>query len=94
MTTGSAMGSISSFTTRLSLRWVPGVPEETTDTVVLTVGDWFVDLRMDKKSGAIDWAMAGTAVKENPNETPGAWPPTSPNKKQLAISRLKILNQH
>ncbi|KAJ6131348.1 hypothetical protein N7523_001808 [Penicillium sp. IBT 18751x] len=70
MTTGSAMGSISSFTTRLSLRWVPGVPEETTDTVVLTVGDWFLDLRMDKKSGAIDWAMAGTAIKENPNETP------------------------
>ncbi|KAJ5798451.1 uncharacterized protein N7503_007747 [Penicillium pulvis] len=68
--TGAMLGSKSSFTTRISLRWVPEVPEETTDTVVLSVGEYFVDLRMDKASGAIDWAMAGTRIEENPNEIP------------------------
>ncbi|KAJ5085358.1 hypothetical protein N7532_010129 [Penicillium argentinense] len=69
-TTATNLGSTCGFTTRLSLRWVPEPPEETTDTIVISVGEWFIDLRMDKKSGAIDWAMAGTMVAENPNETP------------------------
>ena len=73
-TTGTALGSSSSFTTRISLRWVPEPPEETTDTIVISVGEWFLDLRMDKKSGAIDWAMAGTRIEENPNQTPRPWP--------------------
>ncbi|KAI2788965.1 hypothetical protein POX_e06990 [Penicillium oxalicum] len=68
--TGAQMGSTCSFSTRISLRWVPEPPEETTDTIVLSVGEWFLDLRMDKKSGAIDWAMAGTRIVDNPNETP------------------------
>ncbi|KAF9249847.1 hypothetical protein DTO013E5_8656 [Penicillium roqueforti] len=68
--TGAQLGSICGFSTRLSLRWVPEIPEETTDTIVLSVGEWFVDLRMDKKSGAIDWAMAGTRIEENPKEIP------------------------
>lgn len=72
-TTGTALGSSSSFTTRISLRWVPEPPEETTDTIVISVGEWFLDLRMDKKSGAIDWAMAGTRIEENPNQTPRPW---------------------
>lgn len=72
--TGAMLGSKSSFSTRISLRWVPEVPEETTDTVVLSVGEYFVDLRMDKASGAIDWAMAGTRIEENPNEIPRSWP--------------------
>lgn len=70
MTTVAPAGSSCSFTTRLSLRWVPEIPEETTDTVVLSVGEWFVDLRMDKMSGEIDWAMAGTRIEENPGQTP------------------------
>lgn len=68
--TGAALGSSCSLTTRISLRWVPEPPEETTDTIVLSVGEWFVDLRMDKKTEQIDWAMAGTRIEENPSETP------------------------
>ncbi|KAJ5757557.1 uncharacterized protein N7511_006251 [Penicillium nucicola] len=69
-TTGAQLGSTCGFSTRLSLRWVPEIPEETTDTIVLSVGEWFVDLRMDIKSGNIDWAMAGTRIEENPKEIP------------------------
>lgn len=72
--TGAQLGSICGFSTRLSLRWVPEVPEETTDTIVLAVGEWFVDLRMDLKTGAIDWAMAGTKIEENPKEIPRSLP--------------------
>ncbi|CAG8084705.1 unnamed protein product [Penicillium salamii] len=68
--TGAQLGSTCGFSTRLSLRWVPEVPEETTDTIVLSVGKYFVDLRMDKKSGEIDWAMAGTRIEENPGQIP------------------------
>ncbi|KAJ5358224.1 hypothetical protein N7541_005382 [Penicillium brevicompactum] len=68
--TGAQLGSTCGFSTRLSLRWVPEVPEETTDTIVLSVGEWFLDLRMDKASGNIDWAMAGTRIEENPKEIP------------------------
>ncbi|KUM56381.1 hypothetical protein ACN42_g10830 [Penicillium freii] len=68
--TGAQLGSSCGFSTRISLRWVPEVPEETTDTIVLSVGEWFLDLRMDKKSGGIDWAMAGTRIEENPKGIP------------------------
>jgi len=44
---------------RKSLRWVPGEPSEPTSTLVLDVGDFFVDLRMLKVDSTIDWAMAG-----------------------------------
>jgi hypothetical protein len=72
--TGAQLGSSCGFSTRLSLRWVPEIPEENTDTIVLSVGEWFVDLRMDKESGAIDWAMAGTRIEENPKEIPRSLP--------------------
>lgn len=49
----------SNITTRLSLRWLPDPPFETTDTLVLAVGEWYVDLRVDKEFGEIDWALAG-----------------------------------
>ncbi|KAF7714762.1 Uncharacterized protein PECH_002267 [Penicillium ucsense] len=68
--TGAQMGSTCSFSTRISLRWLPEPPSETTDTIVLSVGEWFLDLRMDKQSGNIDWAMAGTRIVENPGESP------------------------
>lgn len=70
MPTAADLGSTCGFTTRISLRWVPEPPEETTDTIVLAVGEYYLDLRVDKKSGGIDWAMAGTNIAENPNETP------------------------
>lgn len=69
-TTAAELGSNCGFTTRISLRWVPEPPTETTHTTVLSVGDYYLDLRVDKKTGAIDWAMAGTNIQENPNETP------------------------
>lgn len=72
--TGRQLGSTCGFSKRLSLRWVPEVPEETTDTIVLSVGEYFVDLRMDKSSGNIDWAMAGTRIEANPNQIPRPFP--------------------
>ncbi|KIV81969.1 hypothetical protein PV11_04115 [Exophiala sideris] len=49
----------SRLSTRLSIRWVPGEPSEPTDTLVMSVGGWYVDLRITKKDGSIDWGMAG-----------------------------------
>ncbi|THZ76135.1 hypothetical protein D6C84_08898 [Aureobasidium pullulans] len=53
---------------RKSLRWVPGEPSEPTSTLVLDVGNYFVDLRILKSDGSIDWAMAGkrTILSESP----------------------------
>jgi hypothetical protein len=45
--------------TRVSLRWLPDPPYEPTDTIVLNVGSYFMDLRIRKQDGEIDWAMAG-----------------------------------
>ncbi|KAL3423144.1 hypothetical protein PVAG01_04891 [Phlyctema vagabunda] len=54
--------------TRLSLRWVPDEPEELTDTLVFNVGDYFMDLRVLKSDGSVDWGMAG--VREILSESP------------------------
>ncbi|THY01655.1 hypothetical protein D6D01_10346 [Aureobasidium pullulans] len=53
---------------RKSLRWVPGEPSEPTSTLVLDVGSYFVDLRILKSDGSIDWAMAGkrTILSKSP----------------------------
>ncbi|KAJ5666158.1 uncharacterized protein N7477_008606 [Penicillium maclennaniae] len=51
--------------TRLSIRWVPEPPFENTDTLVLIVGEWYVDLRIDKQSGGLDWAIAGQCLQQN-----------------------------
>lgn len=51
--------------TRVSLRWVPEPAFENTDTIVLSVGKWYVDLRMDKRTGKIDWAIAGERIVES-----------------------------
>ncbi|THW24970.1 hypothetical protein D6D25_06699 [Aureobasidium pullulans] len=55
---------------RKSLRWVPGEPSEPTSTLVLDVGNYFVDLRILKSDGSIDWAMAGkrTILSESPRK--------------------------
>ncbi|KAE8355901.1 hypothetical protein BDV28DRAFT_16768 [Aspergillus coremiiformis] len=47
---------------RISLRWLPEPAFETTDTIVMSVKGWYVDLRVDKESGDIDWAIAGQRV--------------------------------
>ncbi|KAL1885598.1 hypothetical protein Plec18167_001093 [Paecilomyces lecythidis] len=51
--------------TRVSLRWIPEPAFENTDTIVLSVGEWYVDLRMDKRTGTIDWAIAGERIVES-----------------------------
>ncbi|OQE45029.1 hypothetical protein PENCOP_c002G04688 [Penicillium coprophilum] len=55
----------SSLMTRLSMRWASETPFETTDTLVITVGEWYVDLRVDKQTGKIDWALAGECIEES-----------------------------
>lgn len=55
----------SSLTTRISMRWASETPFETTDTLVITVGEWYVDLRVDKQTGKIDWALAGECIQES-----------------------------
>ncbi|KAF9883262.1 hypothetical protein FE257_003818 [Aspergillus nanangensis] len=57
--------SQSRLSTRISLRWIPEPASETTDTIVMSVTGWFVDLRVDRKSGAIDWAIAGERVVDS-----------------------------
>lgn len=58
--------------TRISLRWVPDEPEELTDTLVMNVGGYFMDLRVNKADQSIDWAMAGErhVLSKNPRKFP------------------------
>jgi hypothetical protein len=57
--------SSSSLSTRVSLRWLPDPAFENTDTIVLSLMGWYVDLRVDKSSGKIDWAIAGQRIVES-----------------------------
>ncbi|KAL4901053.1 hypothetical protein BDW74DRAFT_87845 [Aspergillus multicolor] len=55
--------------TRISLRWPPEPAFENTDTLVLSVGNWYVDLRVNRDTGKIDWAIAGERLQDrNSNE--------------------------
>lgn len=53
------------FSTRISIRWLPEAPQENTDTIVMSVKDWYLDLRMEKDTGKIDWAIAGQRIVES-----------------------------
>lgn len=55
---------------RISLRWLPDPAFEDTDTVALNVGGYFVDLRVTKDTGAIQWSRAGERIvlKEVPRK--------------------------
>ncbi|RAL00161.1 uncharacterized protein BO80DRAFT_109125 [Aspergillus ibericus CBS 121593] len=57
--------SQSRLSTRISLRWVPEPAFENTDTIVMSVAGWYVDLRVDKETGGIDWAIAGQRVVDS-----------------------------
>ncbi|KAI9038833.1 uncharacterized protein KD926_010166 [Aspergillus affinis] len=57
--------SDSRLSTRISIRWIPEPASETTDTVVMSVKGWYVDLRVDKTSGDIDWAIAGQRIVDS-----------------------------
>lgn len=63
--TGNPTESACRFSTRISLRWLPEPAHETTDTIVMSVKDWYLDLRMDKQTGEIDWAIAGQRIIES-----------------------------
>ncbi|OOQ84468.1 hypothetical protein PEBR_30182 [Penicillium brasilianum] len=63
--TGNPAHSSCRFSTRISLRWLPEPGHETTDTIVMSVKDWYLDLRMDKQTGEIDWAIAGQRLIES-----------------------------
>ncbi|KAK5046054.1 hypothetical protein LTR84_008511 [Exophiala bonariae] len=54
--------------TRISIRWPPAAASEPTDTLVLSIGDYYVDLRVTKADQSIDWALAGQrlVLSENP----------------------------
>ncbi|UPK90094.1 hypothetical protein LCI18_001029 [Fusarium solani-melongenae] len=56
--------------TRISIRWADDAPSEPTDTVVLSVGDYFMDLRITKADQSVDWAFAGTReiLSRDPHE--------------------------
>lgn len=56
--------------TRLSIRWPPAEASEPTDTLVLSIGEYYVDLRAAKSGQSIDWALAGqqTVISEDPRE--------------------------
>ncbi|CAG9954252.1 unnamed protein product [Clonostachys rosea f. rosea IK726] len=53
---------------RISIRWLPEPAYEDTDTVALNVGGYFIDLRVVKETGSIQWSRAGERIllKENP----------------------------
>ncbi|EFQ97349.1 hypothetical protein MGYG_00388 [Nannizzia gypsea CBS 118893] len=57
--------STANISTRVSLRWPPEPAFETTDTASLSVGGWYVDLRIERESGKVEWAMAGQRVVES-----------------------------
>ncbi|EPS27996.1 hypothetical protein PDE_02941 [Penicillium oxalicum 114-2] len=63
--TGNPTTSTCRFSTRVSLRWPPEPAHETTDTIVMSVQDWYLDLRIDKETGEIDWAIAGQRLVES-----------------------------
>lgn len=48
--------------TRISIRWPPEEASEPTDTLVLSLEGYYVDLRIDKATKAIDWALAGQRI--------------------------------
>ncbi|CAH0005078.1 unnamed protein product [Clonostachys byssicola] len=53
---------------RISIRWLPEPAYEDTDTIALNVGGYFIDLRVVKETGSIQWSRAGERIllEENP----------------------------
>lgn len=61
--------------TRVSISWSGGEPFEDTDTLVLTIDGFSLDLRVFNNgpdAGAIDWATVAK-VTEVEGSTPGEW---------------------
>ena len=58
-----------SLSKRISIAWDGGPPYEDTDTLVIVGDTYFVDVRIKRSSGDLDWALAG--VKEWVHKEPG-----------------------
>ncbi|KAJ5788658.1 hypothetical protein N7457_003648 [Penicillium paradoxum] len=65
MATVTSDQSTCRFSTRISIRWLPEPAQETTDTIVMSVKDWYLDMRIEKTTGEIDWAIAGQRIVES-----------------------------
>ena len=48
--------------TRISIRWPPAPASEPTDPLVLSLGGYFVDLRVRHTDGRIDWLLVGERI--------------------------------
>lgn len=48
--------------TRISIKWAAEPASEPTDTLVLSLGGYYVDLRIAKVDNSIDWALAGQRI--------------------------------
>lgn len=61
---------MSRLSTRVSIKWGTEAASEPTDTLVMSVGDYYMDLRVNKADTSIDWAMAGQRLikSEDPSE--------------------------
>ena len=55
--------------TLISVQWPPEPVSAGPDTLVLSVGTYYVDLRMNRDDGSIYWALAGRriVVSEEPS---------------------------
>ena len=58
-TLGVALDMTVRLTQRLSFRWLPEPATESTDTLVMSVSNWFIDLRISLSDGSLDWGFAG-----------------------------------
>lgn len=50
---------MSRLSTRVSIKWGDDPASEPTDTLVMSIRDYYMDLRVKKADTSIDWAMAG-----------------------------------
>lgn len=51
--------------TRISIRWPPAAASESTDTLVLGLEGYYVDLRVQKSDLSIDWLLAGERIVDS-----------------------------
>jgi hypothetical protein len=63
--------TMSRLSTRVSIKWGTEAASEPTDTLVMSVGEYYMDLRVNKSDTSIDWAMAGQRLikSEDPSES-------------------------
>jgi hypothetical protein len=61
---------MSRLSTRVSIKWADNEASEPTDTHVMSIGEYYMDLRVKKADTTIDWAMAGQRLikSEDPRE--------------------------